>query len=410
MTKGLEVDADGSLVTIPVALDRKLPATQRGRIRFNAIGGPCTAHELAARRHTSVVFTGADDATLSTLRGLLATPYCHVWTSTDVTGVEVCAAMKNAYALGVAIAVGQSCLEMRRLVELLGGDPGQVSWLPGAGDLYVTVFGDAPSACASCSAGGCPSSRRAWPWPASPSRASRSRCGLRAPCARWRSAAWRARPTARSFSTWTGSSITRSRSTSPGSRSLPLRRSRRARHGPLQVRSGRRPSGWPSEREGDEAGDGGCRESRDRGLGRTRREHELEEGHRITPLLLQRSHGTVAAADDEPRPFHAQEPDVGPEASIAPSCHDAGPDVPEAREADDRPRRVDDPERPGSAAERGPARPRALAASRVARTSARARPCLDGGSLSGRPRAGAAIASAASTLALTPLRRPISIE
>jgi glycerol-3-phosphate dehydrogenase (NAD(P)+) len=71
--------------------------------------------------------------------------------------------MKNAYALGVALAVGQmeemgpdglangynpqaalvgqACLEMRRLVEILGGDPSQVSWLPGAGDLYVTVFG-----------------------------------------------------------------------------------------------------------------------------------------------------------------------------------------------------------------------------------------------------------------------------
>lgn len=163
VTKGLEVDADGNLVTLPVALDRKLPPEQRGSISFNAIGGPCIAHELAARRHTAVVFTGANPVPLTTLRQLLSTPYYHVSTSTDVTGVEVCAAMKNAYALGVALAVGQmeeighdglaygynpqaalvgqSCLEMRRLVEILGGDPAQVSWLPGVGDLYVTVFG-----------------------------------------------------------------------------------------------------------------------------------------------------------------------------------------------------------------------------------------------------------------------------
>jgi glycerol-3-phosphate dehydrogenase (NAD(P)+) len=163
VTKGLEDDANGDLLTFPVALDRMLPAAQRGRIRFNGIAGPCTAHELAARRQTAVVVTGTDPATLATLRDVLANAYYHVWTSTDVTGVEVCAALKNAYALGVSLAVGQmetlgrdglagaynpqaalfgqGCLEMRRFVELLGGDPAQVSWLPGAGDLYVTVFG-----------------------------------------------------------------------------------------------------------------------------------------------------------------------------------------------------------------------------------------------------------------------------
>jgi glycerol-3-phosphate dehydrogenase (NAD(P)+) len=163
VTKGLEGDAAGNLVTLPVALDGRLPAAQRGTISFNAIAGPCIAHELAARRHTAVVFTGADAGVLTTLCDLLSTSYYHVWTSIDVIGVEVCAAMKNAYALGVALAVGQmeamgpdglangynpqaalvaqSCFEMRRLIEILGGDPGQVSWLPGAGDLYVTVFG-----------------------------------------------------------------------------------------------------------------------------------------------------------------------------------------------------------------------------------------------------------------------------
>jgi glycerol-3-phosphate dehydrogenase (NAD(P)+) len=71
--------------------------------------------------------------------------------------------MKNAYALAVGLAVGmmeaagsdglanmynpqaalfgQSCYEMRRLVRLMGGDDGNVTWLPGPGDLYVTVFG-----------------------------------------------------------------------------------------------------------------------------------------------------------------------------------------------------------------------------------------------------------------------------
>lgn len=146
-----------------MALARKLAAMGITGISLNAIAGPCTAHELGARRHTAVVFTGEDQAVLDGIRPLLRTAYYHPWTPTDAIGVEVCAAMKNAYALGVALAVGQmeamgrdgladaynpqaalfgqGCLEMRRLVGILGGDPGKVSWLPGAGDLYGTVFG-----------------------------------------------------------------------------------------------------------------------------------------------------------------------------------------------------------------------------------------------------------------------------
>ena len=58
VTKGLEDQPDGSLLTLPEALERKLPARLHGRASLNAIGGPCIAHELAARRQTAVVFTG----------------------------------------------------------------------------------------------------------------------------------------------------------------------------------------------------------------------------------------------------------------------------------------------------------------------------------------------------------------
>src|SRR5690606_25696736 len=55
VTKGLEDQPDGDLLPLPIALDRRMPADMRGRLSFNAIGGPCIAHELAARRHTAVV-------------------------------------------------------------------------------------------------------------------------------------------------------------------------------------------------------------------------------------------------------------------------------------------------------------------------------------------------------------------
>ena len=163
VTKGLEDQPNGDLLVLPEASNYKLPGHLQGKVSLNAIGGPCISHELAARRQTGVVFCGRDLAILEQIKSIFATDYYHIWPSTDLLGVEVCAALKNAYALGVGLAVGmmekagpdglanmynpqaalfgQSCFEMKRLVELLKGGKDNVSWLPGAGDLYVTVFG-----------------------------------------------------------------------------------------------------------------------------------------------------------------------------------------------------------------------------------------------------------------------------
>jgi len=163
VTKGLVGQPDGSLLTLPAYTRSRLSAPVRQRVSLNAIGGPCIAHELAARRQTAVVFTGDRQADLELLRSTFSTDYYHIWISTDVVGVETCAALKNAYALAVGMAVGmmekagpdglahmynpqagvfaQSVLEMKRFLKLLGGDENNVDWLPGPGDLYVTVFG-----------------------------------------------------------------------------------------------------------------------------------------------------------------------------------------------------------------------------------------------------------------------------
>lgn len=163
VTKGLEDLPNGDLRTLLDATDTRLPPAIRHRISLNAVAGPCIAQELAARRHSCVVFCGRDRRVLAGLRGLLGTSYYHISLSTDVIGVEVCAALKNAYALAVGIAlgvmdragpdglahmynpqaavVGQACREMRLLVSAFGGRPEQAAWLPGAGDLFVTILG-----------------------------------------------------------------------------------------------------------------------------------------------------------------------------------------------------------------------------------------------------------------------------
>jgi len=163
VTKGLEDQPNGDLWILPEATRAKLPVHLREKASLNAIGGPCIAHELAARRPTGVVFSGNDRHILGWLREQLATPYYHVSLTVDVVGVEVCAALKNAYALAVGLGVGmmaeagpdglanlyniqaalfgQSTLEMARMLAALGGGAANAHWLPGAGDLYVTVFG-----------------------------------------------------------------------------------------------------------------------------------------------------------------------------------------------------------------------------------------------------------------------------
>ena len=163
ITKGLELEG-GALSVLPDVVRAGLPESARAEVFPAAIAGPCIAGELARRVPTSVVVTGRDAKTLDTLAGLLRGPYYHVFPCLDVVGAEVCAALKNAYAMGVALGVGlheksggvpgsvamhnwesavftQSIREMMRVVAILGGDPMTAAGLAGVGDLDVTMSG-----------------------------------------------------------------------------------------------------------------------------------------------------------------------------------------------------------------------------------------------------------------------------
>jgi glycerol-3-phosphate dehydrogenase (NAD(P)+) len=164
VTKGLEEAPPGSLRVLPEIFHEELPEALRPTIAPAAIGGPCIAGELARRVPTTVVFAGRERQALDRLAAAFATDYYTIRVSTDVIGVEVCAALKNAYAMAVGIGAGlhergggqpgpvafhnyeaavfaQACLEMDRLVRALGGEPAQVPHLAGAGDLMVTTSG-----------------------------------------------------------------------------------------------------------------------------------------------------------------------------------------------------------------------------------------------------------------------------
>lgn len=160
ITKGLEKTENGTLVPFPTAIMER--AAARGRhISFNAVGGPVISFELADRQQTSIAFCGRDIAILEKLKAMLQTDYYHITLTDDIIGLETAVAMKNAYALGVALAIGlneekygngtpehynpqaalfeQSTKEAMKLIAFNGGRTETSMFF--AGDLYVTVFG-----------------------------------------------------------------------------------------------------------------------------------------------------------------------------------------------------------------------------------------------------------------------------
>ena len=161
VTKGLMDTPEGKLITYPAYWEMKL-AEMGKKLDLNAIGGPCTSYELVAHDQTEVAFCGKNPETLKKLRTIMTTDYYHISLSTDMTGIESAVALKNGYALGIALTIGlnqkefgldselhfnsqaavfgQSVKEMSRLLDFQGA--GTLDNLcVGAGDLYVTVYG-----------------------------------------------------------------------------------------------------------------------------------------------------------------------------------------------------------------------------------------------------------------------------
>ena len=161
VTKGLMDTEDGKLLTYPEVWESRL--AEKGLTRsINAIGGPCTSYELVFHDQTEVAFCGKDMKILKMMKSIMATDYYHISLSTDVIGIESAVALKNGYALGIALTIGlnqkefgldsvlhfnsqaavfgESVKEMSRLLDYQGAGTLD-NLVVGAGDLYVTVYG-----------------------------------------------------------------------------------------------------------------------------------------------------------------------------------------------------------------------------------------------------------------------------
>ena len=96
LTKGLAIN-NNKYEVLAHKMKRLLKKNGIKETNISAAGGPCLAKGLANRVHTSVVFANSDIKIANQIAQLVSTDYYHVFTSKDVVGVEICAAIKNIF-------------------------------------------------------------------------------------------------------------------------------------------------------------------------------------------------------------------------------------------------------------------------------------------------------------------------
>lgn len=124
-----------------------------GRRRYAVLSGPSHAEEVARRIPTAVVAASRDASVYEAVQEAFSNDFLRVYSSHDVTGVELGGALKNVLALAAGVCDGmgfgdnskaammtRGIREMARLGVALGGRAETFSGLSGVGDLIVTCM------------------------------------------------------------------------------------------------------------------------------------------------------------------------------------------------------------------------------------------------------------------------------
>jgi glycerol-3-phosphate dehydrogenase (NAD(P)+) len=124
-----------------------------GDVEYAALSGPNLAREVCLGHPTSTVVASSSERLMKSAQALLATPTLRVYSSTDVTGVELGGSLKNVYSIGAGIVDGlrlgdntkaafltRSLVEMTRLGVALGARGETFGGLSGIGDLIATSY------------------------------------------------------------------------------------------------------------------------------------------------------------------------------------------------------------------------------------------------------------------------------
>ena len=116
-----------------------------------ALSGPTHAEEVGRKIPSGIVAASENQQAAEQVQDLFMNKRFRVYTSSDVVGVEICAAMKNVIALCVgmsdgmgfgdntrALIITRGLAEITRLGTALGGRPETFAGLAGVGDLITT--------------------------------------------------------------------------------------------------------------------------------------------------------------------------------------------------------------------------------------------------------------------------------
>lgn len=119
--------------------------------QFGVLAGPNIAAEIATGKPAGTVIATRYPRLLALARRVLASPQLRVFESADVTGVELCGALKNVVAIAAGMAdqmamgdnakaflITRGLSEIMRLSSALGAHPATPVGLAGIGDLMVT--------------------------------------------------------------------------------------------------------------------------------------------------------------------------------------------------------------------------------------------------------------------------------
>lgn len=144
LTKGVEVGTNKLMLDVV--------ADELGhRERIAVLSGPNHAEEVCLGKLSAAVLASETPEVASRLQGLVVSQGFRVYVSGDVTGVEICGAIKNVVAIACGAAAGfgagdnalavimtRGLAEIGRVAAALGSDPLTPMGLAGMGDLVAT--------------------------------------------------------------------------------------------------------------------------------------------------------------------------------------------------------------------------------------------------------------------------------
>ena len=143
VAKGIE---EGTLMTLSQIIEEEIPQAD-----VAVLSGPSHAEEVGKGLPTTIVAGARSRSTAEYVQNLFMSPVFRVYTSPDVLGIELGAALKNVVALAAGIADGlgygdntkaalitRGITELARLGTAMGGRFEPFCGLSGIGDLIVT--------------------------------------------------------------------------------------------------------------------------------------------------------------------------------------------------------------------------------------------------------------------------------